>query len=161
MYGTVGSALRFKTNPLRRVVCKLTQELLLLSCPRQQCFPVSSYERFSLSTTGLPEAKPRHGMMRKHGRSACCKSHMCSCHKCLGLDVSRCPRMVRDSPMTSHNREKSRNPMTPERFLHKLYEFTQMEVLDSSPACVHWVLNIYSSLDTLPLENTFQKDIQR
>lgn len=36
-----------------------------------------------------------------------------------------------------------------------------MEVLDSSPVCVHRVLNIYSSLDTLPLENTLQKDICR
>ena len=36
-----------------------------------------------------------------------------------------------------------------------------MEVLDSSDVCVHRVLNIYSSLDTLPLENTVQKDIKR
>lgn len=62
--------------------------------------------------------------------------------------------------MTSHNWEKSRNTIPqPRGSKHRLYEFTQVEVLDSSPVCVHRVLNIYSSLDTLPLENTVQRDI--
>lgn len=98
-------------TPLCRVACKFTGSSSHFSV--HDCIASLSYPQlnvFHSARISRPWGKPINGMMGKHERSAHCKSHICSCHQCRGLDVSRCPHMAWDSPMTSRNRERAETP---------------------------------------------------
>lgn len=63
VYGTLGSAPQFKTNPLCRVVCKLTKSCFPFSCPRLNCYP--QLYVFHSAPIGRPRGKTQRSCGEK------------------------------------------------------------------------------------------------